>query len=71
MRQINRICSDINRRIQHMDYKEESAVREHLEMQVFDDELMLHRSDVREIADILDVNTECITDLLIDLGYEL
>jgi len=71
MRQIDRICSDINRRIQHMDFQEESAIREYLEMQIVDDKLLLFMSDVREIAYILDVNNECIHDLLTDAGYEL
>ena len=71
MKTIDTICADINRRIQQMNYKEESEIRIHLDDQFIDGELCLCDYDVNRIADILDVNTDCIHDLLTDIGFEI
>lgn len=65
-KQINEICSDINRRIYLMNYEKESAVRDYLSNQIVDDKLMLFEGDSDRIADILEVNENCIFDLLTD-----
>lgn len=71
MKTIDRICDDINRRIQQMNYNEESDIRSHLDDQFIDGELCLSNYDVDIIADILDVNTDCIHDLLTNIGFEI
>jgi hypothetical protein len=71
MKTIDRICDDINRRIQQMNYNEESDIRSHLDDQFIDGQLCLSDYDVDIIADILDVNTDCIHDLLTDIGFEI
>jgi len=65
-KQINQICSDINRRIYSMSYEKESIVRDYLLFQIVDDKLMLFEGDSDRIADILEVNENCIFDLLTD-----
>lgn len=65
-KQINQICSDINRRIYSMSYEKESTVRDYLLFQIVDDKLMLFEGDSDRIADILEVNENCIFDLLTD-----
>lgn len=65
-KQINEICFDINRRIYSMNYEKESAVRDYLSNQIVDDKLMLFESDSDRIADILEVNENCIFDVLTD-----
>ena len=71
MKTIDRICDDINRRIQQMNYNEESDIRSHLDNQFIDGQLCLCDYDIKIIADILDVNTDCIYDLLTDIGFEI
>jgi hypothetical protein len=71
MKTIDRICDDINRRIQQMNYNEESDIRSHLDDQFIDGQLCLCDYDVEVIADILEVNTDCIHDLLTDIGFEI
>lgn len=63
---IDNICESINRRIQSMDYKTEKKIREFLEDRVDDGVLEPRKHDVREIANILDVNENCIQDILED-----
>lgn len=46
-----------------MNYQQEKSVMEYLEAQE-----CIVESDVNEIANILDVNTNCIFDILTDLG---
>jgi hypothetical protein len=65
-KQINEICSDINRRIYSMNYEKESAVRDYLSDQIVDDKLLLFEGDSIRIADILEVNEKCIFDVLTD-----
>ena len=65
-KQINQVCSDINRRIYSMNYEKESAVRDYLSDQIVDDKILLFESDSDRIADILEVNENCIFDVLTD-----
>ena len=65
-KQINEICSDINRRIYSMNYEKESAVRDYLSDQIVEDKLLLFEGDSDRIADILEVNENCIFDVLTD-----
>jgi len=65
-KQINEVCSDINRRIYSMNYEKESAVRDYLSDQIVDDKLLLFEGDSDQIADILEVNENCIFDVLTD-----
>jgi hypothetical protein len=65
-KQINEVCSDINRRIYSMNYEKESAVRDYLSNQILDDKLLLFEGDSDRIADILEVNENCIFDVLTD-----
>lgn len=65
-KQINEVCSDINRRIYSMNYEKESAVRDYLSDQIVDDKILLFESDSDRIADILEVNENCIFDVLTD-----
>lgn len=65
-KQINEVCSDINRRIYSMNYEKESAVRDYLSDQIVEDRLMLFEGDSIRIADILEVNENCIFDVLTD-----
>lgn len=60
---IAQVCAAINRRIMSMNYQQQKSVMEYLEAQEF-----IVESDVNEIANILDVNTNCIFDILTDLG---
>ena len=74
MNAVNDICYDINRRIKRMDYKEEYDLRIYL-INEFDnyqkdcEQFMLYDLEVRDIAEILEVNEDCIFDVLVDLGY--
>jgi hypothetical protein len=74
MNAVNDICSDINRRILRMDFQQEKSIREYLENE-FDnyqrdcEQFMLCDFEIRDIAHILDVNTTCILDILVDLGF--
>jgi len=71
---IQDICSTINRRILRMDYQQEKSIREYLENE-FDnyqkdcEQFMLYDLEVRDIAEILEVNETCIFDILVDLGF--
>jgi hypothetical protein len=71
---IQDICSTINRRILRMDFQQEKSIREYLENE-FDnyqrdcEQFMLYTLEVRDIADILEVNETCILDILVDLGF--
>lgn len=65
---INRLCSDINRRIYSMNYEKEFEVRNYLADQIVDGDLLLFESDSDRIANILDVNTNCIYDVITDNG---
>jgi hypothetical protein len=51
-----------------MDYATESKLREYLASKVIDDGIVLVDSDIENIADILQVNTNCIFDLLNELN---
>lgn len=61
---INGICSDINRRIKQMTYTEETAVRQFIESEIFDGKFSPLHCDAETIANILEVNDNCIADLL-------
>jgi hypothetical protein len=57
-----------------MNYAEELEVRQYL-INEFDnyqkdcEQFMLYDFEIRDIAHILEVNTTCILDILVDLGY--
>lgn len=70
-KEINLICNSINRRIMTMDYRIETEIRDYLLQQADNDKLLLCEYDSNRIADMLDVNTTCIYDLLTDLDYNL
>ena len=61
---INAICSDINRRIKTMNYEEETQVREYIESEIWGDTFTPMQHDAVNIANILEVNDNCIADLL-------
>ena len=65
--EINSICNSINRKIKQMNYNEETQVREHLNDNTLDNKLLFNCIKVERIADILEVNENCIFDLLEDL----
>ena len=71
---VNDICYDINRRIKYMNYEVEMQVRAYL-IYEFDnyqkdcEQFMLCDLEVMDIADILEVNDNCILDILVDLGF--
>lgn len=68
---VNQICSSINRRIMSMNYQQESAVREYVADILWDEdaEICILPFEARDIAEILEVNEDCIFDILVDLGY--
>jgi hypothetical protein len=57
-----------------MDYQQEKSIREYLENE-FDnyqkdcEQFMLYDLEIRDIANILEVNETCILDILVDLGF--
>lgn len=63
---VNDICYSINRRIYVMDYQTETNVRDYLISQLNNCD-KLFEYDVNNIAELLDVNENCIFDLLNDL----
>jgi hypothetical protein len=63
---VKTVCDSINRRIYIMDYDKQSEVREYLEG-IFCDSEQLMEFESDRLADLLDVNTNCIFDLLSDL----
>ena len=65
--EITSICNSINRRIKQMNYREETEVREHLNDNILNNKLLFNCIKVERIADILEVNENCIFDLLEDL----
>lgn len=58
------ICFLINRRIKTMDFNEETAVREYIDGETWDDMFVPNESDTKNIANILGVNDTCIADIL-------
>ena len=66
MNNIELICESINRRIYTMSYSCESDVRGYLNS-IEANEFKLSEGDSDNLADMLDVNTNCIFDLLSDL----
>ena len=66
MNNIELICESINRRIYIMSYSCESDVRSYLNS-IEANEFKLSEGDSDNLADMLDVNTNCIFDLLSDL----
>lgn len=68
---VNQICSSINRRIMSMNYQQESAVREYIADVLWDEDAKIDilPFEARDIAEILEVNEDCIFDVLVDLGY--
>lgn len=63
---IKSICNDINRRIYMMDYETQKQIMEYLQ-DIFSYSSLLLESESDRIASILDVNENCIYDLLTDL----
>jgi hypothetical protein len=57
-----------------MDYQQEKSVRDYLENEFQNYQrdcnmFMLYDMEVRDIAEILEVNETCILDALVDLGF--
>jgi hypothetical protein len=61
---IENICANINRRIYQMNYETEKQVREFLDCNLYQDKLTTYEGD--QLANLLDVNENCIFDLLTD-----
>jgi hypothetical protein len=64
---ITDVCYSINRRIKQMNYQEEKEVRELLELNCIDGKLILDLITPSDIANILEVNDNCIFDIIEDL----
>lgn len=66
--EINHICNDINKRIKQMTYTEEICIREFMDgcRKIDDDFLTFDEDEVEYIASVLNVNTNCIYDVLRD-----
>lgn len=64
---ITDVCYSINRRIKQMNYQEEKEVRELLELNCIDGKLILDLITPSNIANILEVNDNCIFDIIEDL----
>jgi len=64
---VNDVCYSINRRIKQMNYQEETQVRELLELDCIDGKLVLDLITPSDIANILEVNDNCIFDIIEDL----
>lgn len=65
---INYVCNEINRRIKQMTYNEESHIREFLEGCRYNDDdfLSVTDDDTSYIASVLNVNDNCIYDVVKD-----
>lgn len=68
---VNLICSTINRRIMTMNYQQESAVRDYISDVLWDVDAKIDilPFEARDIAEILDVNEDCIFDILVEIGF--
>lgn len=64
---INDVCYSINRRIKQMSFHEETQIRELLELDCIDGKLCLDLITPSDIANILEVNDNCIFDIIEDL----
>jgi hypothetical protein len=66
--EINHICNDINKRIKQMTYNEETCIREFIEgcRKAEDDFLTFDEDEIEYIASLLNVNSTCIYDVLLD-----
>lgn len=64
---ITDVCYSINRRIMQMNYQQEKEVRELLELNCIDGKLILDLITPSDIANILEVNDNCIFDIIEDL----
>jgi hypothetical protein len=64
---IEDVCYSINRRIKQMNYKEETQIRELLELDCIDGKLYLDLITPSDIANILEVNDNCIFDIIEEL----
>lgn len=64
---ITDVCYSINRRIMQMNYQQEKEVRELLELDCIDGKLILDLITPSDIANILEVNDNCIFDIIEDL----
>lgn len=65
---VDNVCSYINRRIESMSYAKESEVRDYIEDNCIgsNGSIIACKYDVRNIADILDVNEMCIYDMFVE-----
>lgn len=65
---IDKVCAYINRRIMTMDYNQEKKIREYIDSYCVDDEghLLVFEPEVYEIAEILEVNEQCIYNMFVD-----
>ena len=66
--EVKRFCDVVNRRLMTMSAIVHNELVEFLEDHCLgsNGNLMFNKSDVRDIADILDVNTNCIDDILFE-----
>ena len=64
---IDDVCYSINRRIKQMNYQEQKQVIELLELDCIDGKLTLDLITPSDIANILEVNYNCIFDIIEDL----
>ena len=64
---IDDVCYSINRRIKQMNYQEQKQVIELLELDCIDGKLILDLITPSDIANILEVNYNCIFDIIEDL----
>jgi hypothetical protein len=62
--EIKAICNAINRRIKQMNSNEEQLVREHFNDNILDEKILIDCIEINTIAEILDVNENCIFNLL-------
>lgn len=63
------IIHSINRRIMAMSYEQTITVSDIIKDAIFEDKLIVTDYEIKSIADALDVNTDCIFDVLEDLGH--
>lgn len=62
------IMHSINRRIMTMTYDQVVAIQDIINNAMVDDKLVITEYDITAMADALDVNTDCIFDMLADIG---
>lgn len=63
------IIHSINRRIMTMTYDQTVAIQDIINNAMVEDKLVITDYEISAMADALDVNTDCIFDVLEDLGH--